>query len=168
MTSFAPCWMRRLEPCARRRVDVTGNGVNRAALLDRLRRGDERAAVQAGFDDENAVAPTADDAVAHRKCLAIGLDLHREFGNDRAVAVADFFRERGILRRIKIRQAGTDDRDGATFRGERALMRGGVDPARETADDREAGVSELVGKLLRATPCRNGVVRREPITPIAC
>ena len=86
-----------------RGVDVAGDGVNRTALLDRLRGGDERAAVQPGFDDEDAVAPAADDAVAHREGLAIGLDRHRKLGNDRAVPAPDFFGEGGVFRRIKFR-----------------------------------------------------------------
>ncbi len=115
MTSFAPCWMRRFEPIARRRVDVAGHGVNVPALLERLRNADERAAVRAGFDHEQALAPTADDAVAHRERLAIRFDLHREFGNDGAVAAPDFFSERGVLRRIQLRQSGADHRHRATL-----------------------------------------------------
>ena len=120
-----------------RGIDVSRDRVNRTTLLNRLRRGDEGAAVQASFDDQNPVAPTADDAVAHRKGLAIGLDCHGKLGNDRAVAAADFVGQTRILRWIKFHQTGTNDRNRASFRGQCALMGGCVDAARQTADDGE-------------------------------
>src|SRR5438270_6115370 len=52
-----------------RRIDVTGHGVDRAALLERLRRGDERAAVRAGFDNQDSMTPTRDNSITHRKGL---------------------------------------------------------------------------------------------------
>ena len=82
------------------RVDMTGTAYYGAALLDRLRRGDERAAVQPASTTKYPMAPAADDAVAHRKRLAIRLDFHREFGDDRAIAAANFFGERSVFRRI--------------------------------------------------------------------
>ena len=128
-------------------------------MLKRLRDGDERAAIETGLDDQQAMAPAADDPVAHRKRLAVGLDLHRKFGNDCAIAAANFLRKRGVLRRIKFRQTGTDHGDRAALRCQRALMRGGVDSARQTADDSEARIGELIGKFLGGF---HPVMRRAP------
>ena len=88
--------------CARR-VDVSGHRVNEPALLERLRGGDQCAAVQASFNHENAMTPAADDSVPHRECLTIRFDLHGELRHDRPVSVGNFFRERKILGRIKLR-----------------------------------------------------------------
>ena len=86
-----------------RGIDMTRNGINRPALLDRLRGGDKRAAVQPGLDYENAVTPATDDSVAHRKGLAIRLDRHRKLGNHCAVSAADPLGEGGVFRRIEFR-----------------------------------------------------------------
>src|SRR5205814_1187119 len=102
-------------------IDVTRHRVDGTALLKRLRDGDKRAAIQTCFHDENAVAPTADDSVAHWKGLAVGFYLHGELRNDRTVAIANFLRKSGILRRIKFRQTRTDHSNRATFRREGAL-----------------------------------------------
>ena len=119
---------------------MAGHSINVAALFERLRHANQRAAIHARLDYQQTVAPPADDSIAHRKRLAVRLDLHREFRNDGAASAANFFRQGGVFGRIQFRQPRADHRDGASFRGERALMRRGIDAARETADDREAGV----------------------------
>jgi hypothetical protein len=50
---------------------------------------------------------------------------------------------------LRIFSASADHRDRAALRRQRALVRGSVDAARETADDGETGIRQLVGKLLR-------------------
>src|SRR5205085_7119220 len=54
----------------------------------------------------------------------------------------------------------TNDRDGAAFRRERALMRGGVDSARKSADHSQPRVSELIRQFFcRLTPVMGRATR---------
>jgi mannonate dehydratase len=46
------------------------------AMFERLRGGDERAAVRARFHYKNSVAPTRDDSIAHWESLPVWFDLH--------------------------------------------------------------------------------------------
>src|ERR1041385_3895002 len=96
------------------------------------------------------MAPTADDPVTHWKGLTIGLNRHREFGNDRAVAAPDLLCEGSVLRRIKFAQPRSDDCDRSPFRGQRSLMRSGIDATRQAADHSQSGVGKLIREFLRA------------------
>ena len=128
---------------------MPGHSVNRAALFQRLRRGDKRAAVQTGFHYENAVTPPSDDPVAHRKSLSIGFNAHRKLRHDCAVSVPNSICKRSVFRRIEFGQSRADYRDRPSFCGERPLMRSGVDSACQPADYCQSGVSQLIGQLLR-------------------
>src|SRR5205085_9797472 len=97
---------------------------------------------------QELMAPTADDSVEHRKCLAIGFDFHREFGEDRAISGADFLGECGVFRWIKSRQSRANHRDRATFSREGALMRRRVNSTRESTNDCQTGVGQLIRKFL--------------------
>src|SRR5260370_28749073 len=144
---LGPLLNQTIRPHRSRRVNVPRNSINGAALLDRLRRSNQRAAVQTRFDNKNAVTPAADDPIPHRKCLPIGFNLHRELLHDRTIAGHDLFIEPSVLRRINFEQSNADIGNGSTFRCERTLMRSRIDAARQTADDCQSGVCDLIRKL---------------------
>src|SRR5215471_14296145 len=58
-----------------------------ASLLRREARGDERAAVQRGFDDEHASREAADHAVSPGKVLRQRRGTERKLGGDTALAL---------------------------------------------------------------------------------
>ena len=81
--------------------------------------------------------------------------MEREFGNDRAVAVGDFFREPEIFRRIKLCQSRADHRDRPSARGDGGFVGRGVDPPGEPGNDRETRAGELERELLRGIAAVN-------------
>ncbi len=129
-------------------VDATGDGVDRAALLAGLGGADEGAALRTRLDDEDAERAAGDDAVAHGEGLAVGLRAHGELGDDGARG-GNFFGEGLVFRRVELEEAAAEDGDGAALRGEGGLVGGGVDAPGEAADNRNAGVGELVGEFFR-------------------
>src|SRR5207247_9171871 len=96
------------------------------------------------------------------KRLPVRFDLHREFRYDCATPAADFLGERAIFGRIQLRQSRPNDRDRAPFCCQRALMRGRIDSARQTANHSQPRVSKLVGELFRAlTTVVSGATRAD-------
>src|SRR5438445_13237022 len=102
---------------------MPGHSVNRAALFQRLRRGDKRAAVQTGFHYENAVTPPSDDPVAHRKSLSIGFNAYGKLRHDGAASGPNLTCTRSVFRRIGFGQSPAVYPDRPSFRGARPLMR---------------------------------------------
>ena len=64
------------------RAHIAGYGKDLAALFDRVRYGDQRAAFCGRFDDHDAQSQTANDAVTPRKRPPIGLGPEGKFGDD--------------------------------------------------------------------------------------
>lgn len=125
-------------------VDVAWDGEDGAALVDGLVGGDEGAAAGAGFDDEGAGGPAADDAVALWEGGFVWGVVDGVFADDGAVG-GDAFCEGCVFWWVEFGVAGADDGDGAAFGGECAFVGGGVDAAGEAADDGVAAEGELVG-----------------------
>src|SRR5439155_20040241 len=108
---------------------------------------DERIAVRSRFDHENAVTPTRNEPIAHWECLTIRFNLHRELGHDCAISGANFLGKSSVFRWIQSGQSGAHHGDRATFRGERPLVSGGVDPACETADYGQSRIGKLISQF---------------------
>ena len=123
-------------------VDGAGDGVDGAAGFDGLLGGDEGTAAAGGFDDEEAAAPTGDDAVSVGEGLFIGEAVDGILADDGAV-FGDAFGEGLVFGGVEFADAGADDGDGAAFGGEGGFVGGGVDAAGEAADDGVAGVGDL-------------------------
>ena len=79
---------------------------------------------------------SADDSISHRKSLPVGDGRHGELGDDSSGG-GDPFRELAILRGVKRIESTAKNGDGRPLGRERGLVRRGVDPASQTADDGE-------------------------------
>ena len=126
-------------PDGRGIVDTAWHGVDRPSLLACLIRADQRAALSSRLDNEHTKRTSANDAVAHWKCLTIRLHLHRKFSNHRTGG-GDFFRERLIFWRVNREEATADHSDRATLCRQSALMRGGINAPSEPTHDRHSGI----------------------------
>ena len=82
-----------------------------AALLERPRRGDERAAARRCLDDDRGVGEAADDPVPARERAGGRLEVRRELGDDRAAGGDDGLGQSGVGPRIQLAVAAADDRD---------------------------------------------------------
>src|SRR5258708_3435592 len=107
-------------------VDGPGNREHFAPLLCREARGDERAAVQCGFDYEHTSGEAADHAVSPGKVLRQRRGTERKLGGDTALALEALL-ERTVRRRVIVIDPGADDCKAASSGGESAPMRRGVD-----------------------------------------
>ncbi len=130
-------------------VDAPRHGEDLPALFERLPRGDQRAALASCLDDKRTEAQAADNPVAHGKRALVRRGAERELADETAARLDNLLRERVVFRRIHLVEAAAERGPSGAFRGQCAQMRRRVDPARQSGDDRHAGVGELVAQLLR-------------------
>ena len=99
-----------------------------AALLERPRGRDQRAAPGAGLDDDGRIGEAADEPVPARERAAARVRVGHELRDDRAAVGDDAVRQARVSARVEAGVARAEDRDGrAAFTGRGGVARA-VDP----------------------------------------
>ena len=159
VTSVAPCLSRlvgafraRIERRARHREHL-------AALFERHPRGDQRAGALRRLDHHDAERKAGNQPVAAGKIARARLPADRHFGDRGAFGRMASARPACSARIDAVMAAGEHrDRAGREARA----MRGGIDAARETRDDDEAGVAEIARQPLGEPHAgRRGIARAD-------
>ena len=146
----------RLGAVAEERVAPRGGGVPAGAgqredvpaVLGGVFRRDAGPAHCGGLDHHDDVGQRRDDAIAHREPLAPGLYAVAVLTDDEALLPHPGV-ERTMSAWIHDVEAGRDDTDREPAGVERAQVSRGIDSDRESAHDRDPGISEESAQLAR-------------------
>ena len=122
--------------------NVAGDGQHVPALLERTPRGDERTAPLPRLDDHDGPRQPADDPIPLRKELRKRRCSRRELAQDQP-GIRDLAREAGVFSRIDDIRTAAEHRNRGSPHRNGAPVRGRIDAARQTADDRHALTREI-------------------------
>lgn len=136
---------------AGRTVEPAGNNEYLSALLERMACGVESAAVAGRLDDKHSKAQPGDDAIALREQSGDGCLVQAGFAQQRTGS-DDFVGQFGVLVRIDVLDARSEDGDRPASALNRTAVGTGVDATGETGDDRHASRCEVPGKSLGLLP----------------
>src|SRR5690606_3822515 len=128
-------------------VNRPGNRENLAALLGSQPSGDERAALNGGFDHQRADRQPADDPVTTWKMALERRCPGREFAHQRPRG-SNGRSQLGVLSGVDDVQAGAAYRNRLTAGRERAAVAGGVDAEGESARDGQPAAGKVSGELV--------------------
>ena len=133
-------------PGGLRRSHRPGHGHQRLAQVGGMPCGVQGSAALARLHDHGAAAERGDDPVADEEPDPARMAARRPFADHQALG-GDRGEEVCVSRRVRIVDPARQHRDRDRLRGQRAAMRGGVDPVCTARDDRPAPFAKVGGDL---------------------
>ena len=144
--------------CRRTAVDRARHEEAAAALLERPRRGDQRAGLGRRLDDHGRIGQPADDPVPPRERALRRFDVRGELRHDGTTGGDDRISQADVCRRAERRVAAPDDCHGRAASTKRGFVRRAVDAVGQPGHDGRIGRHEGCGD----PRCRRAPGARRP------
>jgi len=127
---------------------ATGEGKYLSRALQCGFRGGKAAAVEARFDNDERVAEPGDELVAGGESVGFGFFFVKEGGKE-ATVPTDVAGEATMFGGVEVIKSMAHDPDSGNTIFDRGLVRDGVDPKGETAEDHQPREGEFANKACR-------------------